>query len=101
MVVVRSVKSRDLHGGRQGVFELVQQKLDAIHHGDNVGTRLALNVDDDGRECRSSRQPGGRSPHRRNRRHICHLYRGTVAVSHHEWGIIRAGKQLVIGANLV
>jgi hypothetical protein len=35
-----------LHGGRQAGLQLRQQLLDAVHHGDDVGARLALNVDD-------------------------------------------------------
>ena len=40
---------RDLHGGGQRALELRQELLHAIDHLDEVGPRLSLDIDDDGR----------------------------------------------------
>ena len=48
---------RDLDRGRQGALQLRQQLFDAVDDLDDVGARLALDVDDHRRGRRSSRPP--------------------------------------------
>ena len=49
MVVVRSVTTCTDDPRRQRRFDLRQQRLNGIDHADDVGPRLALNIQDDGR----------------------------------------------------
>ena len=66
MVVVRSVRIVDLDGRQASdALQLRQQRLDAVDDLDDVGARLPLNIDDDGRRCRSSTPPAARSPRHR------------------------------------
>ena len=46
MVVVRSVSTVTSTDGGSEALELRQQRLDAVDHADDVGARLALDVDD-------------------------------------------------------
>ena len=101
MVVVRSVRiftcTEDGSDGR----ELRQQLLDAVHHGDDVGARLALNVHD---HRGSVVHPGGLADVLDvvlDVGHVGQLHRRAVPVGHDQRRVIRAGEQLVVGADLI
>ncbi len=89
----------DLHGGRQAGLQLRQQLLDAVHHGDDVGAGLALDVDDD---RGLAVHPGGLLGVLGgidDGGHVGGAHRGPVAIGHDDRLVIGAGKQLVVGAD--
>ena len=101
MVVVRSVNVWTFTEDRQRLRELIQQRLDAVHHGDYVGPGLALDIHNNrGRVV----HPGGLPDVLDvvlNRGYIRHLHRRAVPVSDDERPVVGARKQLVIGAYLI
>ena len=88
-----------LHGGRHAGLQLRQQLLDAVHHGDDVGARLALDIDDD---RGLAVHPGGLLGvfgGIDDRGHVGGAHRGSIAIGHDHRLVIAAGKQLVVGAD--
>ena len=89
----------NLHSLGQSALQLRQQFLDAVHHLDDVGAGLPLNIDDD-------------------RRHVVHpcrllhvlgivddvgdvgqMHRRAIPVCHDERPVLRTGEKLIVGGN--
>ena len=78
-----------------------QQLLDAVHHLDDVGAGLPLDVDDHGRHLI---HPGGLAnvfDIVDDVGHLGEFHRGAVAVGHDQGAVIVGGEQLIVGADLV
>ena len=94
-------QNADLDGGRQRLHELIEQHLDAVHDGNDIGARLALNVHDDGRRVV---HPGGLADILDvvlDARHVGQVHRGAVPVGHDQRAVVRTGEQLIVRANLI
>ena len=99
MVTVRSVSGMHLHRGRQAGLQLRQQLLDAVDHLDDVGSGLALDVQDDGGALVG---PGGQLHVFRAVDHLGHVAqpdRGAVAVGDDQILVILHRLELVVGVD--
>ena len=65
MVVVRSVMTLTFTAAGSDACNLREQLLDGVDDADDVGSGLALNVEDDGRRRVRPRRPDCCSPRRR------------------------------------
>ena len=87
----------DLHGGRKRAPELRQEGLDAVHHLDDVGARLPLDVEDNRRRIV---HPRGLLNVFRVIDRLCNIgefYGSAVLVRDDDGPVLAGGKELVVG----
>ena len=101
MVVVRSVRIETCTEDGRVLLQLRQERLDAVHHLDDVGARLPLDVDDDRRRVVHP----GRLLHVfravDHLRHVRQHHRRAVVIGDDDWLVILAGQELIVGVDLI
>ena len=91
----------DIDARRQGRLETRQRLLDGVHHVDDIGARLALNIEDD-RGLRA--RPGGKLfilGALGDRGNVVEPDRGAVPIADDEVAIVRDAVQLIIGVDRI
>ena len=96
MVVVRSVMTCDVDPLRQRRLDLRQQRLHGIDDADDVGSGLALNVQNDGAVGVHPRGQLGVFRAVDHRGDVGNAHRRAVAVGDDDRPVLRAGLQLVV-----